>query len=258
MRRLHYVLLLTVFAAVTCPSALQAVKKSQLDAEDENTLDMSGDAYRILYIGDSITRHGFNKNTIRKLGWGHVSGMAASSESRDYAHRFATMVQEALPQRDISVHFHTFGGSGSVKHRLSALDKVKPVKPHLVVVQLGEHEKRAVGADTLRKNYRELLERLLSWTPEPLVLCTGVWNPGGKGKRKQYGGWTATVEKVMREECERQNVPFVSVEQVALDPEASGTGEHPGVKWHPNDKGMKGYATRLFAAFRQHSPLVTE
>ena len=43
----------------------------------------------------------------------------------------------------------------------------------------------------------------------------------------------------------------MSVEAYATDPSCRGAGEHHGVRWHPNDKGMAGYAEVIFAAWQR-------
>ncbi len=205
------------------------------------------DDYRIYYIGDSITRHDFNKTTIEKLGWDHIAGMAASSEDKDYAHLLAANIAKELPDRKIRVFFGK--GHDSVG-ALSGLAAAAAYKPHLVVVQLGEHAKPAGSHRKTRDDYEELLKALLALKPRPLILCTGVWNP--QLSNPSYTGWTADVERIQREVCLQQKIPFASVEKYALDPSCSGTGASHGVKWHPNDQGMAGYATELFALFKRH------
>jgi lysophospholipase L1-like esterase len=225
--------------------------KSQLDvAFTVERQSGSEDAYRILFVGDSITRHGFNKNTEKKLGWGHLAGMAASAEASDYAHRFADLVQQRCPGRHVEIYFHTSGGGGSAAERLSAIDDVKPIEPHLVVIQLGEHEKLATGEDEFRSNYAALLNEFVQQKPRPQILCTGVWSPGD-GSKTNYTGWTARVEAIMKEECAKRNIPLASVEKYALDPSCSGWGSSRGVQWHPNDKGHLGYATALMECYKQ-------
>lgn len=219
--------------------------KSQLDVVSAAERQSNSEAaYRILFVGDSITRHGFNKNTEAKLGWGHLAGMAASAEVADYAHQFAELMQQRFSDRKVEVYFHTSGGGGSAAERLSAIDDVKPIAPHMVVIQLGEHEKQATGEEALRSNYAALLDEFLRQKPQPRILCTGVWSPGD-GRKASYTGWTARVESIMKEECAKRNIPFASVEKYALDPACSGWGTSKGVQWHPNDKGHLGYATAL-------------
>jgi hypothetical protein len=221
-----------------------------LPKKTEVTAAAAKNEYRILFIGNSITRHEFNDNTIKALGWDHLSGMAASTESKDYAHLLSSRIQEKLPGRNVEIYFHRAGGNGSVKGRLATIDSVKFFRPDLVVIQMGEHEKAEDGQQTLKKNYDSLLHVFDDWPTRPRILCTGVWCPQKvNGSSSGYTGWVATIEQTMERECRENKIPFVSVEKYALDPRYHGWGTSEGVKWHPNDKGMEAYATGLFNAF---------
>jgi hypothetical protein len=224
--------------------------KSQLDViSSTEKQSISKTACRVLFIGDSITQHGFNPGTVEKLGWDHIAGMAATTERNDYAHQFCAMLQERLPERKVEIYFHTSGGGGSAAQRLSGIDDIKKrIAPQIVVIQLGEHEQEVDGKETFRSNYANLISSFDEQTPRPLVLCAGVWNPGDR-RSKQYSGWPARVEAIMREECLKRGIPFASVEKYAVDPTCSGWGESKGVQWHPNDKGHLGYADALIECF---------
>lgn len=223
---------------------------SQLDVAEKQEIAKGPNDFRILFMGDSITRHGFSKSTINKLGWDHLAGMAATKEENDYAHLTAAKIQKIMPDKKVHVYFHNKGGSGAAAHRLSVIDEFAEFAPQLVVVQLGEHEKEAAGVDALRTNYKKLLQKIQAWKPAPLIICTGVWNPYGAGEKTSYAGWTKTVEDTMQEICKEMSIPFASVEQYALDPTCSGWGTSGGVKWHPNDKGMQGYCEAIFSQFQ--------
>lgn len=228
--------------------------RSQLDPVVSLRPSGAANAYRILYVGDSITLHGTSVAVQKKLKWKHVAGMAASAGELDYAHLLAGRIAAVLPTRTVEIRYHTLGGSGSAAQRLSAVAQVLPVAPHLVVVQLGEHEKEAAGPEAFRTSYRGLLAAFDQLTPRPLVVCTGVWNPYGKGTRTAYQGWPATLDRIMGEVCAERGIPFVPVMRYALDPACSGSGESSGVQWHPNDQGHRGYADALFTAI---SPILT-
>jgi len=222
--------------------------KSQCDVVEKGSPKAPG-SFRILFIGDSITRHGTGKSIIAKLKWDHVAGMAASEESKDYAHLFAGMLKKSLGGKPVEICFHTSGGGGSAAQRLSTIAEALAMKPDLVVVQLGEHEKKETGEAAFRDSYRKLLSSFDAESPKPKMLCVGVWNPNGKGKQSAYSDWPARVEAIMKEECAAKGVPFASVEKYALDPACSGSGETSGVQWHPNDLGQKGYADELFKIY---------
>lgn len=221
---------------------------SQLDVIEDVDIAKGKNDYRILFIGDSITRHGFSKKTIRLMGWGHTAGMAATKEENDYAHLLAAKIQKTMPKKTVHPYFHNKGGSGSIMHRLSVIDSFESYEPHLVVVQLGEHEKERNGVNMLKNNYTRLLQSIQKWSSRPIIICTGVWSIT---KPPAYTNWSRKVEDSMKSTCKKLSIPFASVEKYALDPSCSGWGTHAGVKWHPNDKGMQGYATEIFKQFQK-------
>lgn len=229
--------------------------KSQLDVPQAATGSRDPDAFRILCIGDSITRHGTSEDTQKRLGWDHVAGMAASREENDYAHRLSRLVQDTMPDRKVELYFHTSGGSGTAKQRLSTISEAVPIAPHLIVIQLGEHEKEADGEASLRESYEALVTSFDQQTPRPLIIATGLWSLSKQEKdesgRLHYTGWAETIENTMKTICEQHHISFVSVSDLARDPACRGWGEHPGVKWHPNDQGHEGYARKIFEAYLQ-------
>lgn len=250
-----------VFFRVACTNlmallALQSwasddVLKSQLDVPGELRKSDVPNAFRILYIGDSITKHGTNADIARRLGWRHEAGMAASEEAKDYASLVAAELQAEMPCCQVETYFHRLGGSGSVAQRLSAIGPAKAVEPHLVIVQLGEHEKEPDGLDRLKADYAALLTAFVDQPHPPRVIAVGPWAPRNEDGTSRYAGWPGRVEEAMREVCAHLDVPFVSVRDLAENPANSGWGEHPGVKWHPNDAGHAGYARKIMAAYHR-------
>jgi len=235
--------------------------KTQLEVHDAAPAESASNAYRILFIGDSITRHGTNDDLKKRLGWDHVAGMAASSRDKDYVHLLAARIQKTMPDRTVEIYYSSQGKSknagrnpykpGSAAALALTIDGSVAFKPSLVVIQLGEHEEAAKGETFLRESYEKLVTSFDDWQPRPRVLFAGVWSPGDavKGRDPYRSGWVGTVERVQREVCAAHGIPFASVREFALDPSCRGSGTSPGVKWHPNDKGHEGYARVLFAAF---------
>jgi hypothetical protein len=223
--------------------------RSQNDPASGNRPSEAENAFRILYIGNSITRHAPSES----LHWHHTAGMAASAEANDYAHRLARKIQKALPDRKVEIFFHTYGGSGSAAHRLSAIRQVLPLEPHLVIVQLGEHEREADGTEQLRRNYSRLITAFDDQEDPPLVLCTGTWGSRRSATHPtEYDGWAGEIDRVQRAVAEEEGKVFVSLVEIATDMSNRNWGEHPGVRWHPNDDGHAGYARLLFEAFQQN------
>jgi hypothetical protein len=255
-------MLLWISLACTAFARADDVLKTQLEVFDSVPGQSAPNAYRILFVGDSITRHGVSDWTRRELGWDHVAGMAASSADKDYMHLLAARIQSTMPDRKVEIYYdsqvtreieHGFkDGTFAAKHaRLQTMRD--DFRPHLVVVQLGEHEQPERGTDNMLESCDKLFAFLKSLAPDCEVICAGVWAPGDKDKGPDTyaSGWGAAVEDAMQTSCKEHGVPFASVRDFALDPSCRGWGSSAGVKWHPNDKGMEGYTRVLFAAFEQ-------
>jgi hypothetical protein len=237
-------------AMLTCSLSADP-EKSQLAVPDALVPSHAPNAYRILFVGDSITRHGTNPEVLAKLKWDHISGMAASEESKDFAHLLAYRIQEVLPDRKVELYFDGYG-NGSIGNSPNVAEKVAPLrglKPNLVVIQLGEHDGPEEGIELFKEKYQDLVSAFDDLVPRPLVLCSGPWSPSLNGQ-SGYGGWSGEIQAAMQQICLKKEIPFASVQDLAEDSSCRGWGENPGVQWHPNDKGQAGYAEKLWKAFQ--------
>ena len=210
----------------------------------QKIIQSAPNAYRILFVGNSITRHG---RAPERLKWNHISGMAASCEKNDYAHVFAAAVQKSMPKRKVEISFADVN-----KLRIHKGNNPLPPGlqvPHLVIIQTGEHEgpKQAIS-ETERIYSDYIVSPFLKLKPQPRIICVGLWYPTNN---QAYSGWVKGIDDAYRKVCSRSNISYVSVESIARNPKCRGWGEHPGVRWHPNDKGMRGYADLLLKAFEQ-------
>lgn len=231
-------------------ASLQAATQlSQLDPVLNCGPD-DGKAYRILFIGDSITVHGFDDWTIQNLGWSHLSGMAASSRQSDYVSLLSSKISRAREQATVAC-YHTAGGSGAVAQRLQAISTVTPTSPNLVVIQLGEHEDPTQGAQRLHDDYKKLIEAVRAMPSKPSVIAVGPWSLTLQDSAGRYNGWTGVVDQTMAAVAAEERAPYASVADIAAIPTAHGIGTSEGVRWHPNDYGQSLYAERLFALYQR-------
>lgn len=196
----------------------------------------------MLVIGDSISRHGPSE----KLGWSGTWGMAASAEEKDWAHLLQARIAAA---QGAAVALRVDGeGGGRISGKLARMDAITATAADLVLVQLGENENTPELEKGLEAEYDALIAGLRKAMPSARVLCFAVWT-GAAG--------TSAKDAAIRRVCERQGAEFVSLAQANADranrAEADRRWVHPGVNWHPGDRGMQAYADAAWRVL-QHLP----
>ena len=202
------------------------------------------DVYRVLFLGDSITRSLPNA----KHQWTYAAGMAASSEATDYVHQFCAILEEALAKEGKKVESRFLAEHGGrIRACLGHVDEYRDFAPDLVVVQFGENEKPGAGSETFADDYATLLKEVSGLASKPQILACGLWAPRNG---TPYQGRTAEVDATIEQVARAHGAGFASVQRYAMDPACRGFGATDGVRWHPNDAGMKGYAEALFGAWQ--------
>jgi hypothetical protein len=196
----------------------------------------------MLVIGDSISHHG----PAEKLGWAGAWGMAASAEDKDWVHLLQARIA-ADQGSPVAVRVDAEGG-GRIAGKLQRLDALSAGRADLVIVQLGENENTPELEQGLEAGYEALVAAMRKAYPAARVLCFAVWT-GGSG--------TSTKDQAIRRVCTRQGAEFISLAQVNADrmnrAEADRRWTHPGVNWHPGDRGMQAYADAAWRVL-QHLP----
>jgi hypothetical protein len=94
-----------------------------------NYRPMPPNAYRILFIGDSLAYHGQTPNL-----WNYDSGMAASSLDKDFVHLVAQHIQGKLGTKAVEILINN-GGNGKIASMLNYLTSHPDMKPSLVILQ---------------------------------------------------------------------------------------------------------------------------
>ncbi len=197
---------------------------------------------KVLFVGDSITLHPPSES----LGWTGNWGMAASAPEKDYAHLFYAKICGAQPKPELIISGRDVAVGGRIDQNLANLDRLKAVGADLIVIQLGENEReKDMGT------FEELYERLIAGLKgdrNPLILCTGVWNPTAKSAPAGTEN-PKSKDAMIRRVCERQGAFFVPI--VPAPPGSAALFDkrstNAGVNWHPGDKGMQHYADALWS-----------
>jgi hypothetical protein len=195
-----------------------------------NNRPMPPNAYRVLFIGDSLTYHGQTANL-----WNYDSGMAASSPDKDFVHLVTKHIQEKLGTRPVEILINN-GGNGKIGTMLSYLKNHPELRPDLVILQGGENDP---FDDVFQQTYRSLLGFYQS-TKTPYIVL-GDW-------------WNDSKSAFAREQALAQGYAWVELTAIDKHPEMSGDGgpyHIDGVAKHPNDQGMKAIADAVSAQFDQ-------
>jgi len=209
----------------------------------ENKLRAGLDASRVLFLGNSITRHG----PAPKIGWNDDWGMAASAMEKDYVHLVATGLADLAGKKPEI----RFANIADFERNLATYDiaaKLKAefeFKPTLVIVAIGENV-AALQTEDAKAQFRTSLARLLeaakkSGATPALVVRSCFWADAAK-------------DEILRQGCAGAGGTFVDISALGKDEgnyaRAERKFEHAGVAAHPGDKGMKAIADAILAALR--------
>src|SRR5258708_31125730 len=104
-------------------------------------------AFRVLFIGNSLTMHGALPGV-----WDVVCGMAASAPEKDFVHLVTAELQKQH-SRPVEALYNN-GGNGKIREMLEYL-QLRSIAPDMVVIQGGEND--PLNAD-FRRNYPALLD----------------------------------------------------------------------------------------------------
>ncbi len=223
---------------------VSTIGKNDVDAD--NQLDVSQyvsyfgnpDAdLRIMYVGNSITRHGPNES----IGWYGDWGMAASSKDKDYVHVLSSMVNEVTDAYfcicQAAIWERNFA-NGSEKFEL--YEAARDFDADIIVMRVAENcDRTNFDQVTFYNSYLEFIMYLDKSGDADLVLTSSFWKHTAD----------PTIERLAND----LNVPFVSLSDLGEDDSmmAKDLFENPSVGMHPGDLGMQTIAERIFKELRQ-------
>jgi hypothetical protein len=223
---LPFAMMPTLYAQTGAPQFNASDATSVLDAI--NSRPVPPNAYRVLFIGDSLTLH----QPVAGL-WDHFMGMAATAPTNDFVHLAVRHIQLKMKKRPVEV-FYDNGGRGKIGPMLIYFKNRPELTPDLVVLQGGENDP---FDDTFRKNYRELLH--IYNPPKTRMIVLGDWNSKEKSQFEE-------------DETKSLGVPFVRLTEIHAESANSGDGgpyHVGGVAGHPNDQGMQAIARAIESNF---------
>lgn len=234
--------------------------KSETDIENSKLLAMnnvfnplfvdtcnnkSGDTFKILVIGNSISRHGMAKD----IGWNHINGMAATSIEKDYVHLLFKDIENKFPQNRICLRISSFATfeRDLCKIETRKIDSLVLYQPDLIVFQLGENVCIQNKADGLKfeEKYIELINYFRK-SGNPLIICTTPFFPSNIKNE--------IIEKVALSTnsylVDLSHLTLLNTENYAKDDKNylgdKSVWKSEGIGIHPGDLGMKNIEKQIF------------
>ena len=194
----------------------------------------NGGTIKVLFIGNSITRHEPKED----IGWENDWGMAASKKENDYVHVTVKLLEERFGKVDYCiVNCGEWEKNYFNDELLSEWEKAREFAADIVVVRIGENIWSAnehFEKEPIAPHFQKMVEY---FTPNPSakVIVTDLF-------------WQQpTIDAAIRQVVAEKGYPFVSLNDLGADKEnmAIGLFWHEGVAMHPGDLGMRRIAERI-------------
>ena len=193
----------------------------------------SENGLKVLFVGNSITRHGYKAD----IGWYGDWGMAASCEEKDYVHRTVAKLKEKYGNVSAFIAQcaeweRNYERTEEVLNR--TYSEARDFAADIVVIRIGENMPKG-SAPACKPQFAEMIKFFAS-NPEAKVIVTdSFWRNDAR-------------DGMIREIAEENGYVFCHLCDLELDESnmAIGLFEHKGVAKHPSDKGMEMIATRIF------------
>ena len=201
--------------------------------EDLSFLGDENAKIKILVVGNSITRHGPNK----EIGWERDWGMAASEAEKDYVHLLYAMLTET--GKDVFMRISQCADWEVNFRKEDSLDKYqedREFQADIVVFRLGENV-----AEADRPYFKEPLKQFIEYIcpTGKVVYTTCFWeNPI----------IDQAIQAVALERGEICINGCFSKEEKNM---ALGQFTHGGVAMHPSDAGMEEIAKAIFMVLQK-------
>lgn len=160
---------------------MEQIDKNTVKAENQlkeneyiSYINPNGSGFRVMFVGNSITRHGRKP----EIGWNRDWGMAASAKEKDYVHLVA---EEILKKREDAAFCICQASAWEVhcyepEKVLSDFAKARAFGADLIIFRISENFPRDFcDLPKLKKNYQELISYLNPDKRAKILLTTGFW-----------------------------------------------------------------------------------
>lgn len=186
---------------------------------------------KLLFLGNSITRHGKAEN----LGWCGDWGMAASSKENDYVHKLISkFCQKGIKVSVCIANLSDWERTRNMDLLFTKYSSALRFNADYVIVRLGENACPDKYLSEFELCYGELTD-LFSRNGAKIVLTDLFW------EYEPFDNFVAELAKA-------RGYAFAEIHDLGNDDEMKAIGKfsHNGVAVHPGDKGMAEIAERIF------------
>lgn len=195
---------------------------------------------KVLFLGNSITKHGPKAD----IDWSGNWGMAASAEAKDYVHVFtASLVQKQGSAPEILVkNIADFERSHQGYDFAAKLKEAIDFQADLILLAIGENVpalKTAEENAQFQADVTALLKSIQGNRKPTILVRSCFWADAAK-------------EGALRGACDAVSGVYVDISALGKDKSHFGKAErefkNAGVANHPGDKGMAAIAEALMTA----------
>lgn len=189
---------------------------------------------RVLFVGNSITRHGIAHD----IGWHNDWGMAASSKDKDYVHKLIARINTVMEDTAYcicQVAAWERGYKEGTEKFHQAYKSAHDFGADVVILRFIENcPFDGWDANVFKAELEKLLGYLNSSGKAKVVITTGFWYHCGDDAIREFAGEHGIALVELGDLGELDEMKAVSL------------FEHAGVANHPGDLGMEKIAERIF------------
>ncbi len=216
-------------------------KANTVSAENQLTDDKrikilreAGSTHKVLFVGNSITRHAPKPS----IGWNNDWGMAASSEDKDYVHLVVKGLKERFGAIDYCIA-QMADWEKNYTHTEEILNTyyqpARDFAADIIIIRIGENFSAAAHEEISIKPYFDrMIGFLITNETRQVIVTDNFWRKDG-------------IEQAIREVIKERGYTYCKLSGLELDESTMAIGlfEHKGVAAHPGDYGMACIAERI-------------
>lgn len=214
--------------------------EKQLGTQDCITFEHeNGKGIRVLFVGNSITRHAPKS----EIGWENDWGMAASSKEKDYVHLLQKQILQKEPQASFCVcqmaEWERNYKDG--EKLLLQFEKARDFRADLIIMRLIENcAVQNFDSVCFRNEYEKLLHYFNPNGNAKVIITSSFWKHPGDEALEML-----SKEKIF-------DYVFLGDLGEQAEMRADGLFAHEGVAMHPGDLGMQTIALRVYGKAEQY------